>query len=99
MNKKIWWKTKKEEFFHSLKQLNLCASDYIDISMKIISRIRKENSRRIVSLREKWLLLPEKKRPRKEDKKFRCSDTHKIIIIRNLIYDFYIENKSKLLLI
>ena len=64
--------------------------------MKTISRIRKEDFKKIVSVRDKW--LPEKKRPRKKDKKFRCSDIDKIII-RNLIYDFYIEKKSKLLLI
>lgn len=38
-----------------------------------------------------------KKRSRKKHKKFHCSDTHKIII-RNLMYDFYIEEKFKLLM-
>ena len=77
---------KEEEFLQSslikiIESLKIkSASDHICISMnKTISRIRKEDFRKIVSIRDKW--LPEKKRPRKENKKFQFFDTHKIIII------------------
>lgn len=77
----MWWRSQKRRasLFQKIKSL-----DYIGVSIKTISRIRKEDlsSRKSISLG--------KKRPRKENKKFHSFSDETKIIIKNLIYNFYI---------
>ncbi|XP_076248918.1 uncharacterized protein LOC143188498 [Calliopsis andreniformis] len=75
---------------HLLKQATLRAADYTGLSARTISRIRKEDAQ---AQEDKPLLSPGKKRPKSIDKKFHCSESDKIII-RKVIYDFYIQNRA-----
>ena len=74
---------------HLLRQSTKRASDYTGVSEKTISRIRKES----IESGGRQLSSPGKKRPRRPDKKFHCSEENKTII-RNIIYEFYVENKT-----
>ena len=74
---------------HLLRQSTKRASYYTGVSEKTISRIRKET----IESGGRQLSSPGKKRPRRPDKKFHCSEENKMII-RNIIYEFYVENKT-----
>ena len=86
--KKCDEEAKNGQLLHLLQQANIRAADYAGVSVRTISRIRKETT----ESGEKQLSSPGKKRPRRIGKKFHCSEENRTII-RNIIYEFYIENK------
>ena len=74
---------------HPMRQPTIRVMDYTGLSKKTIQKIRKESSQ----IPEDTLLSsPGKKRPRGILKKFYCSNEDKAII-RNVIYEFYVEKK------
>ncbi|XP_012135354.1 uncharacterized protein LOC105661841 [Megachile rotundata] len=76
---------RKGQFLYPLQQANLRASEYVGVSVRTISRIRKEDS---MIGEDESLPSPGKKRPKSDDNKFHCSIEDQTII-RNTIYDFY----------
>ncbi|XP_034187268.1 uncharacterized protein LOC117607556 [Osmia lignaria lignaria] len=87
--KKCDEEARKGAMIYLLKQANLRASFYTGTCIRTISRIRKEDS---TYREDEPLPTPGTKRPKREDKKFRCSLEDQAVI-RGVIYDFYLEKK------
>ena len=87
--KKCDEEAKQGQLIHLLRQSTKRASDYAGVSEKTITRIRKES----IESGGRQLSSPGKKRPRRPEKKFHCSEENRTII-RNIIYEFYVENET-----
>ena len=84
-------RAKKENILHLLKQFNLRVLNYVDVSIKIILWIWKEDS---TSRKDEQLSSSEKEQSRKKNLLFwgiLSSEEDKMI--RNLIYDFWKKNR------
>ena len=84
-------RAKKENILHLLKQFNLRVLNYVDVSIKMILWIWKQDS---TSRKDEQLSSSEKEQSRKKILLFwgiLSSEEDKMI--RNLIYDFWKKNR------
>ncbi|XP_043262779.1 uncharacterized protein LOC122403884 [Colletes gigas] len=77
----------KGELLHPIQQANARVAEYTGLSIRTITRIRKESS----TSEQGRLSSPGKKRPRSIGK-CHCTEEEKKVI-RNIIHEFYVEKK------